>query len=383
MKKINREKLLKAIHVGERRSLRSAYRRNTTPIERARIARRKSTRKSRNGNVDAPAKLDIYSAKNHATFVSFLDNLRRSVKRNKKTFISFRNSTRITAAAGLLLVAETDRLTTAFPSSVIRCSFPPATTVGKYSNSQNMVESALNQIGFFKLIGQECSRLTTHRSIEIWRQLSGSTADGSLAGSLLNSLPDEIPKTSRKKLYRGAIEAIANSVEHAYPTPRNDGIDIMDSRWWMLVGYDKSYLTVIICDLGVGIPFTLPKKHPESLLSLIKTKFSIFDNSDAELIRASTHIKETRSHLSTSTHLPNRGKGGADFRSVAKAFPTATLIVRSNKGAFFLTGEKATPLKKSSSRRYIDGTNRSESTLNHSNSIRGTLTEWIVPVQDI
>jgi hypothetical protein len=383
MKRINREKLLRAIIIGDRRAIRSAYRKHTTPEERAKIARRKTTRKSRNGNVDAPAKLDIYSAKNHATFVSFLDNLRRSVKRNKKTFISFRNSTRITAAAGLLLVAETDRLVTAFPSAIIRCSFPPITTEGKYRNNQNIVESALNQIGFFKLIGQECNSHTKHRSIEIWRQLSGSTADGSLAGSLLNSLPDEITKASRKKLYRGAIEAIANSVEHAYPTPRNDGIGTMDSRWWMLVGHDASYLTVIICDLGVGIPFTLPKKHPESLISLIKTKFSIFDNSDAELIRASTHIKETRSHLSTSTQLPNRGKGGADFRSVAKAFPTATLIVRSNKGAFFLTGEKAKPLKKSSSRRYVDGTNRAESTLNHSNSIHGTLTEWIVPVQDI
>jgi len=383
MKKLSRDKLLQALTIGKKRARRETFRKHTTPSERAKLARRKIRNKSRHGNVDAPAKLDIYSAKNHAIFVSFLDNYRRTVKNNKKTFISFRNSTRITAAAALLLVAETDRLVTAYPNAVIRCSFPPATTEGKYRNYQNIVESVLNQIGFFKLIDQECVSHTKHHSVEIWRQLSGSTADGSLAASLLDSLPEEITKASRQKLYRGAIEAIANSVEHAYPSPRNDGIGTMDSRWWMLVGYDATYLTVIICDLGVGIPSTLPKKHPESFLSLIRTRFSIFDNSDAELIRASTHVKETRSHLSTSTKLPNRGKGGADFRNIAKAFPTATLIVRSNKGAFFLTGEAAKPLKKSSSRRYVDGTNRTESTLNHSNSIRGTLTEWIVPVQDI
>lgn len=362
-----------------KRSHRHTFRLHTTPAERAAIAKRKKRTKhtSKLGSVDAPAKLDIYSGKNHTLFIGFLEKLRTSVISNKKTFISFRNSTRITAAAGLLLVAETAKLVKAFPQAIIKCSFPPTSNEGRYKNTYNIVESALNQIGFFELINQQCNRAAKYKSVDMWHQLSGETADGSLAQSLLDSLPDSIPKRSKQKLYRGAIEAIANSVEHAYPSIRLDGTNSLDSRWWMLVGLDERRLSVIICDLGVGIPETLPKKHPETLLSLIKSKFSIFDNSDSELIRASTHIKSTR------TLLANRGKGGKDFRSIARNFPSATLIVRSNKGAFFLTGEKAAPLKKSSSRRYVEGTNNRESTQNHSLSIRGTLTEWIVPLEDI
>lgn len=379
MKKLNKDNAKYILAAGERRNTRCIFRACTTPKEREQLSKNKQRNKKRLhiGSVDAPSKLDIYSPKNHTTFLKFIENLRRSIKKNKTTFISFKNSYRITAAAGLLLVAETDRLVKAYPEALIKCSFPPTSNEGIYKNNFNVVESALNQIGFFKLIKQECQRVAKYANVDKWHQLSGDTADGSLAQSLLNSLPDKIPKKSKQKLYRGAIEAIANSVEHAYPSLRNDGINIVDARWWMLVGLDDFNLTVIICDLGVGIPETLPKKHPESLLNLIKSKFSIFDSSDAELIRASTHIKETR------TLLDNRGKGGKDFRSIAKNFPSATLIVRSNRGAFFLTGENSKTLKKTSSRHYVNGTNRRESTLNHTHSIRGTLTEWIVPLQDI
>ncbi|VVN74237.1 hypothetical protein PS708_00605 [Pseudomonas fluorescens] len=379
MKKLNKDKIEYFISAGRRRHARFVFRSTTTPAQRDRLSRRKQRHKKKlnTGSVEAPSKLDIYSPKNHSIFLKFIENLRRSIKNNKTTFISFKNSYRITAAAGLLLVAETDRLTKAYPEAIIKCSFPPTSNEGVYKNNFNVVESALNQIGFFKLIKQQCQRVAKYAHVEKWHQLSGDTADGSLAQSLLNSLPDSIPKRSKQKLYRGAIEAIANSVEHAYPSIRNDGVNTVDTRWWMLVGLDDFNLTVIICDLGVGIPETLPKKHPASLLNLIKSKFSIFDSSDSELIRASTHIKETR------TLLDNRGKGGKDFRSIAKNFPSATLIVRSNRGAFFLTGEDSKPLKKTSSRRYVDGTNRRESTLNHAYSIRGTLTEWIVPLQDI
>lgn len=379
MKKLDSLTIIIKQNKAFKRSQRHTFRLHTTAAQRAQLAKRKKrTKKMSNiGSVDAPAKLDIYSGKNHKLFIGFLEKLRFSVRNNKKTFISFRNSTRITAAAALLLVAETDRLVKAFPHTTIKCSFPPASNEGLYKNTYNIVESALNQIGFFELINQECNRTAKYKSVEMWHQLSGDTADGSLAQSLLNSLPSNISKQAKKKLYRGAIEAIANSVEHAYPSVRQDGTNVQDSRWWMLVGLDETRLSVIICDLGVGIPETLPKKHPESLLNLIRSTFSIFDNSDSELIRASTHIKSTR------TQLDNRGKGGKDFRSIARNFPGATLIVRSNKGAFFLTGEKASPLKKVSSRHFVDGTNNRESTQNHSLSIRGTITEWIVPLEDI
>ncbi|WP_321837860.1 hypothetical protein [Pseudomonas kulmbachensis] len=377
MKKLNREKIQFILNAGSRRFHRQIRRSKASTISPPQTHRKKRQHITEFNQVSAPAKLDLYSPKNHEAFVNFLSDLRKSVKNHKKTFVSFRNSTRITASAGLMLVAETDRLLKAFPNSKIRCSCPPKVADGKYKNNENLVEGALNKIGFFSLIGQPNSSNSKSASVSMWKQLSGETADGSLADSLLKSLSDRISDASRKKIYRGAIEAIANCVEHAYPYARSDGLAILDSRWWMLVGIDNNSLCIIVCDLGVGIPETLPKKHPEKLLELIKDTFGIFDSSDSEMIRASTHIRQTRTKLS------NRGRGGKDFRSITKNFPTATLIIRSNKGAFFITGNEAKPLSAASSRRYVKGTKNMESTLEHKKSIHGTLIEWIVPLQDL
>jgi len=376
MKKLNIKKKPHQLRAASKRFARSK-RRNEELKKNTALSRRKRRRAEKSGHIEAPSKLDLYSPKNHTAFVTFLESLRKSVKNNAKTFISFRNSNRITAAAGLMLAAETDRLIKAFPSASIRCSLPEKSNEGIYKHDNNLVESALKQIGFFKLIGQSNNCKVSANSVKKWKQNSGETADGSLADSLLNTLSDIMPDAARRKIYRGTIEAIANCVEHAYPTPREDGMSIIDKRWWMLVGVDDTNLCVLVCDLGVGIPKTLPTKHSAGLLNAIKSTFGILNNSDSEMIRASTHIRQTR------TKLTNRGKGGKDFRSITKNFPTATLIIRSNKGAFFITGDKRAPLRASSSSRYVSGTNRSELTLEHSKSICGTLMEWIVPLQDL
>lgn len=374
MKKLKREKLEFVLNAAQRRFYRSTRNSRNSTIK---VQPRKKPHEEEGGTVHAPPKLDLYSPKNHEAFVAFLNDLRASVRSNKKTLISFRNSTRITASAGLMLVAETDRLLKAYPESRIRCSCPPKIITGKYKTNVNLVEGALNKIGFFRLIGQPNNITSKSTSVSMWKQLSGHTADGSLADSLLKTLSDKISDASRRKIYRGAIEAIANCVEHAYPYARKDGLNIVDSRWWMLVGIDNSDLCVIVCDLGVGIPETLPKKHPEKLLDMIRNSFGIFDSSDSEMIRASTHIRQTR------TKMNNRGKGGKDFRSITRNFPTASLIIRSNKGSFFITGEEAKPFKSASSRRFVQGTKNMESTLEHKTSIHGTLIEWNVPLQDL
>ena len=376
MKKFDRDNLEAGLRAARKRDFRSKRR----AVKRSH--KKSGSRKKLNWDatfnlVQAPPKLDLYSPKNHNTFVKFLADLRASVKSHSKTLISFRDSHRITASAGLMLVAETDRLIKAFPNSRIKCSFPPKTVTGKFRVNDRVVEAALNQIGYFKLIGQKNHTTSNQASINMWKHLSGQTADGSLASSLLESISDDITEIAKKKIYRGAIEAIANCVEHAYPYPRKDGLAISDKRWWMLVGKDDTNLCIIVCDLGVGIPETLPRKHPTKLLDQIKHTFGIFDNSDSEMIRAATHLKQTRTKLS------NRGKGGKDFRSITRNFPTASLIIRSNKGAFFITGEDAEPLPKASTRRFVPDSAGLESTLEHALSIHGTLIEWVVPLQDL
>ncbi|MCH5486763.1 hypothetical protein [Pseudomonas syringae] len=373
----------KILQASEPASLRAAEKRFTRSIRMDRKGRRATKkRKTRSDEPDfgmaiAPTKLDLYSPKNHSRFVDFLQEIRRSVSAHEVTTLNMKHCIRITAAAGLLLVAEVDRLTKAYPLHKIKCINPEASNNGPGKSGTNLVESALNQIGFYKIIGQSNSKKAVAGSVKKWRHLSGYMADGNLADSLLQTLKDEVSAEVLKKLYRGSIEAIANCVEHAYPSARRDGLNIIDPRWWMLVGKDETSLTIIICDLGVGIPNTLPVKHEESFLSQIKNALGIVGNSDSEMIRISTHIKQTR------TNQKHRGKGGKDFRSMPANFPSSYLAIRSNKGAFFITGKEHIPFKGVSSRKFVPDTQKSESMIEHKNSICGTLIEWAIPLKDL
>lgn len=371
MKKFDRESLVHTQRAAEKRFRRS--------IRNRRPGRRRGVRRGLGltAPIEAPAKLDIYLSHNHKAFIEFICRLRDKSRYTKDVFISFKNTHRISAAAALLLYAETDRLISAFPDLKIRCSFPPALSEGKYKNNNSLVESSLKQIGFFKLIGQNSGKTTNQASVRRWQQLSGNTADGSLANKLLDTLGASISQISKKRLYRGAIEAISNCVEHAYPEVRKDGLGLDDKRWWMLVGMDDHIISIIVCDLGVGIPETLPRKNPESIVTKIYKTLNIKSQSDGEMIRASTYIRRTR------TGLPNRGKGGKDFRSVVEVFPSAMLSIRSNRGCYILAGPESRKIRKDRNRRFIDERKRLEAVSNNSSSIHGTLIEWVVSKQDL
>ncbi|RRW40997.1 hypothetical protein [Pseudomonas luteola] len=62
--------------------------------------------------ISAPEKLDLYDADNHELFIAFIEKIRSAAARLKRIYINFQNSYEIHAAAGLLLVAEVDRLVT-------------------------------------------------------------------------------------------------------------------------------------------------------------------------------------------------------------------------------------------------------------------------------
>jgi hypothetical protein len=246
---------------------------------------------------------------------------------------------------------------------------------GKYKNTDRAIEAVLQQIGFFKLIGQPERAPTNRADISMWRQESGILADGTLAGRLLNCLPSSVSKRSKAQLYKGAIEAMANSADHAYPIAEDASISI-DNRWWMLVGLNQSSLTLIVCDLGVGIPVTLPKKHPDTMLQSIFRTFGIVGNGDAELIHASTFIKRSR------TNQTHRGKGGADIRSITEHFPSALLSIRSNRGCYVVAGPEYQGRVRPDYRT-IDGTDDREWSASYDGSIRGTMIEWTVSLKEL
>lgn len=340
----------------------------------------KNRHKDDSARIQTPAELDLYSKQNFEHFCRFISNLREMSKYNDRIVLCFRHTYQITAGAALRLLSEVDHLQTTNPTLSFGCSIP-ARKRGKYKNTDRVIEEILQQIGFFTLIGQPERTPTKQANIAKWKQLSGDLADGSLAGSLLNSLPSSISKKSKSHLYKGAIEAMANSVDHAYPDAEDnpnpqDYDSIGENRWWMLVGVDSNNMTLIISDLGVGIPFTLPKKHPDSLLKSIFTRFGIIGNADADLIHASTFIKRTR------TNQTHRGKGGADIRSITEHFPTALLSIRSNRGCYVVGGAGRSSAIPDGYDAIADAGGR-EWTASYNGSIRGTLIEWTVSLKEL
>jgi len=327
-----------------------------------------------NPKVQAPPQLDMYNRSNFELFSNFIQNLRQASKFNNRVVICFRDTTQITAGAGLRLLAEVSHLLKLHPTLSFGCSIATRRR-GKFRTLDNRIEAILQQIGFFKVIGQPERTPSRQEDVAVWKQLSGNLADGSLAASLLNNLPDTISKRSKAHLYKGAIEAMANSVDHAYPDDAGDSTD-SENRWWMLVGKKQDSITQIVCDLGVGIPFTLPKKHPESMLKTIFKKIGVLGSGDAELIHASTFIKRTR------TNLTHRGKGGADIRSITEHFPSALLSIRSNRGCYVVAGPTH-PGKIRDGYQEIAGAKGREWSASYNGSIYGTIIEWTVSLKEL
>jgi len=318
--------------------------------------------------VKAPPKISLYDPRNHEKTVEFLRDLRAKVSRNAKVRICFRDTRQITAAGGLLFIAELDRLVTAYPNVKFSCIRPPVQHDSKYGNESFVTESVLNQIGFFKLIGLQEKNLPSYPNVSCWRHSQGSVAEGAIAGQLLNHVNEQLSSHDKKRLYRGAIEAISNCVDHAYPSLRPDGLGINDRRWWMFVGIMMGKLVVCVCDLGVGIPATVPKKHPKDRIKALLEWLNLKGTSDSELIHVSTYLSKSR------TEQKHRGKGGKDIRELLQYYQGARLTIFSNKGCFRDWNSDKPTAGEPIPMAMIDEQKK---------SIQGTIIEWTVPLEEL
>lgn len=349
---------------------------NVSLPERNAAIKRSCNRKTKNipqsHKILAPSYLDLYSERNHQKFVGFIKNL-KEIRTNKNITICFRNTTRITAAAGLLLVSEVDSLLKKYPETKISCTLPTINRKGPYKQQDFIVESVLEKIGFLNLLNIRKKKYPAYAHVQCWEPLKGIDVSSMKAGQLMLSIQKQfsLSNQARSTLYRGVLEAMANSVEHAY----NAGHSLTSTKWWMFVGVFEKKLTIIVCDLGVGIPKTLPKNHSKSVLekifSLLGENYST--NSDGALIRASTYIKRTR------TEEDHRGKGGNDLRSLIEYYPQAILSIYSNKGTFTAYGQDVPKIRKIRGKRPLIV----EREKTYSQGIEGTIIEWTIPINSL
>lgn len=355
------------------RASRKNYHSNLARCERDGAARKNSYAKKKPPKkpkykqvlkVIAPNLICIYKKQNHIKTMHFIEDLEEKTRASKGAVvcICFRNSGAITAGACALLLATVDKLKSQYPETKYKVIYPP--TVPYIQNGNNgisVVSSVLSQVGFFKLIGVASPKYKKLNHVDCWQVTSGESVESAVLGEMLQSLPKEV--VSKGELYRPALEAMCNSVEHGYDDKFCNDTKKTYKKWWSLSAVVDGHLVVIVCDLGVGIPYTLPRTQSSSMITRLGNRLERTFTKDSDYIQASLFVKKTR------TAKEFRGKGGQDLRAIVECTPNSTLQVLSNRGTYTF---------KTSS----DTAKTQERCFDNDVSIKGTVTGWSIKLND-
>ena len=350
MKKLSREKRERLIRLQKKR-------------EHKRRNREKTFKRTRNENIgvdeiQAPQIFTIQSAPQRHDLLKFIERLRKKVMiENRSVRINFSKTEKMFADGTLLFYAELDRLNRIKPQCIKIKATPP---------QNKKVSEVLNQIGIYGIVGSPKNPIMPSSDDVIhWRKATGKEVEGEKYNDILDSYDGIIPGELTRKLYIGITEAMANCVHHAYIEKREDGIRIEnpERRWWMFSQSKDGRLTVVFCDLGVGIPKTLPLTNPDfwsKLLSRIPIVSGKLE--DANIIKEA--VEESRSRTGES----HRGKGLSqlvDFVQNQAKMDESRVTIFSNFGSVQKSaGEEDYSIK------------------NYRESILGTLIQWNVPIRE-
>ncbi|WP_426117211.1 hypothetical protein [Massilia sp. PWRC2] len=260
--------------------------------------------------------------------------------------LDFSTTEKMHAEGTLLFLAELKRLLRHVKGEVeISCILP----------HNNKVAQVLSQIGVLKLVGCTTAITPVDDDVVNWKTAHGTQVLGEKYEDVLQEYDGDIADLLKDKLYTGITEAMTNVLNHAYDQTREDGLDVEPMKeWWMFSQQQHGNLVIVFCDLGAGIPRTLPMKRAavwSRILAMGKTR-------DADVIRYAVEDSVSR------TQQDHRGKGLGQIVRVVSGIPSAFVHVCSNRGVYTARhgGDTET------------GT--------YSDSILGTLIFWRIPLHD-
>ena len=284
----------------------------------------------------APSSMDLYTKKDHDEMIVFVNDIERlahssNTSTSQKVHICFRDTTKITASAGLWLLSKIESLIIKYPHVKYRVTKPPAVVVGDTKQKEYVVDSVLNRIGFYSALNIKKREMREISNVKCWEVSRGEKVVGSEIGNLLKKITENLSH-DYSKLYRPLIEAMSNSVEHAYREDLYTPNDLSNpTKWWCFAALRDNKLIVLMCDLGVGIPNTLNVTQPENLIKKLIALIGKPLTHDSDYIKAALQVKKTR------TKLGYRGKGGTDLQSIIESTPLSSLHIISNKGNYKYT----------------------------------------------
>ncbi len=294
----------------------------------------------------APQFFELSANSYRHELLTFLDKLRQLlVVKKAKVLLDFKVTARMWSGGTLLFLAELHRCKKLLGGTMpLRCK-PPRNV---------KVAQVLKQIGAFDLMHYHKRINPSFSDVIHWRYASGHQVEGQKYENILGSYEGRVADTLLGSLFRGITEAMTNCHHHAYIGVRSDGMAYQDvqKNWWMFSQEKDGFLTVVFCDLGVGIPNTLPTKKPgiwQRIMSAGKA------GSDSSIIEKAVEDSVSR------TGKRYRGKGLKQLLEAVQDMQGGALQIFSNRGCY----------------NFIDG----KVTLkDFSESIMGTLIHWRVPI---
>lgn len=349
MKKLDRYKRERLIRLQKKR-------------ERRRKKREKAFFRIRNENsgmdeLHAPEVFTIQDKSHRKSLLKFLDRMRKKVMvYHRSVKINFSKTERMIASGTLLFYAELFRLNRIKAKGIKIKATPP---------QNKKVSEVLKQVGIYDIVGSPKKSITPlSEDVVYWRKATGNSVEGKEYVEILGPYDGIIPKELDTKLYIGITEAMANCNHHAYIGIREDGLHFQkdDKRWWMFSQKKDGRLSVVFCDLGMGIPKTLPNTKPQFWKRMLD---SLGANPDDGMI-----IKEAIEESKSRTGDSYRGKGLTQLvqfiRNQNKS-DASQVTIFSNNGAVQINSSQ-------------DG--KKDTIINYGESILGTLIQWNMPIRE-
>lgn len=271
-----------------------------------------------------------------------IEKIKRAVLEGRKRIaLDFSKTKKIIASGMITLYAEIHNILNLYPDIRLLC----------WKKSSDNIRQVLTQIGLYKLCKQKSfSRKPTRSDVIHWRVCSGVGVICEKIDKIVSE--DELSRVSQRgDIYGGCVEATKNALRHAYPKDR-EGIPVAYGRngWWCFSQIKDGNLMVVVCDLGVSIPYTLPTNFPD-ILEKLK---NLGTNTDADIIAGA--LKRPRS----SSGEKYRGNGLPKIMEVASV--GGSLVIHSRRGSVNVSGEQI-------------------SSKNYKQPLKGTIISWSLPLR--
>lgn len=295
--------------------------------------------------VKMPNKINIYSNSWRVLVLKAVRKMHKFSSKKRNICIDFTSTEKIHVSGMLYVFSEICNLLNINPNLKLKC----------IESRTKKVNHVLEQIGVFKVCNHNFLPSKEYNDVIYWRYIYGVGVLGEKFDRIvspyqvLNEIPMDID------IYGACVEATKNAHVHAYIEKRQlSPVANQKTSWWMFSQIKDNILTVAICDLGIGIPKTLPKANKplyKAILTFFKAK------NDADFIWGAIVAPSSR------THKAFRGNGLKKIATIAHDDARASLEIYSSRG-------------------YIEIYRKRHRLCNYKSELPGTIVLWDIPLGD-